>query len=275
MKLTVNDTTIHCDIRGDGEPLLMMHGGLGLDHAYLRPFFERLGGHRQIYYDHRGSGHSDAPDDWSKVTFDTFTADANALREQLAGGRAAVFGHSYGGFIAQKYALAHGETLRGLVLCATASNLADYPPVMPGSTTPEQQAAFGEIFSASMKDDASWRRLWATALPMYFHDGENKTTAAAMKAMEAATTFRAAAWNHSFGLLAEYSVKDRLGEIRAPALILAGRHDFVLPPAYAEDLHRALPNSELVMFENSGHFPFIEEPDKFIDALGNWLSKLP
>jgi len=269
MQITINDTQLHCEPRGEGEPLLLMHGGLGLDHAYLRPHFARLEQRRRvIYYDHRGNGNSDAPDDWSTVTFDVLTADADAVRAHVAVGPAALFGHSFGGFIALQYALRYGENLTGLVLCATASNLADHAPVMPASATPAQQTAFGEIFSAPMKDDADWRRRWAAVLPMYFH----ADAADAIAAMDAATTYRAAAWNRGREILADYNLKDRLSEIQTPVLILAGRHDFILPPAYAEDLHRQLPNSELVMFENSGHFPFIEEPDKFIDTVSNWLA---
>jgi len=246
-----------------------MHGGLGLDHAYLPPYFARLEQRRRIiHYDHRGHGLSDAPEDWSTVTFDALTADADAVRAQVIGDKTALFGHSYGGFIALHYALRYAENLTGLVLCATASNLTDHAPKMPASATPAQQTAFGEIFSAPMQDDADWRRHWSTVLPMYFHADASESIAA----MDAATTYRAAAWNRGLALLADYNLKDRLREIQTPVLIIAGRHDFIVPPAYAEDLHRALPNAELVMFENSGHFPFIEEADKFIDTLGNWLA---
>lgn len=269
MQLTINDTELHCQLRGEGEPLLAMHGGLGLDHAYLLPYLARLEQRRRvIYYDHRGNGNSAPPEDWSTVTFDALTVDADALRAHVAGGPTALFGHSFGGFIALHYALRYGENLTGLVLCATASNLADHAPVMPASMTPAQQTAFGAMFSAPMQNDAEWRRHWATVLPMYFYADASEVIAA----LDEFTTYRAAAWNRGRELLAGYNLKDRLSEIQTPVLILSGKHDFILPPAYAEDLHRSLPNSELVVFENSGHFPFIEEPDKFIDTLSNWLA---
>jgi len=267
MKITVNNTQLHCNPRGQGAPLLVMHGGLGLDHAYLLPHLARLEQRRRvIYYDHRGNGQSEAPADWREVTFDALTADADALRAQVIGGKTTLFGHSFGGFIALHYALRYADNLTGLVLCSTASNLADHAPVMPASMTPEQQAAFAAIFSAPVKSDADWRRRWTSVLPMYFHADAGD----AIAAMDAATAYRAAAWNRGREMLADYNLKARLREIQTPVLIMAGRHDFILQPGYAEDLHRALPNAKLVMFENSGHFPFIEEPGKFINTLGDW-----
>ncbi len=56
---------------------------------------------------------------------------------------------------------------------------------------------------------------------------------------------------------------------------MAGRHDWITPPAQgAERLHAGLPNAKLVIFEESGHFPFIEEHDKFVHAVRDWLNSL-
>ena len=65
----------------------------------------------------------------------------------------------------------------------------------------------------------------------------------------------------------------RLGEIGAPTLIVVGRDDFVTPPSRARILHEGIPRSELVVLENSGHMPWLEEPDAFFDAIREWIRK--
>ena len=66
----------------------------------------------------------------------------------------------------------------------------------------------------------------------------------------------------------------RLGEIRAPTLIVVGRDDVVTPPAQAERLHHAIPNSELVVLEHSGHLPYLEEPEAFFRIVRDWFARV-
>ncbi len=75
-------------------------------------------------------------------------------------------------------------------------------------------------------------------------------------------------------LMADCDVVARLGEIEAPTLILAGRHDFFCPPSQAARMHRGIRGSELVMFERSGHYPFIEEAAPFQYDVRRWLARL-
>ncbi len=73
-------------------------------------------------------------------------------------------------------------------------------------------------------------------------------------------------------LLDAYNVTPLLGEIRAPTLVLVGHDDVICPPSQAAILQAGIPNAELVVFEGSGHFPFIEEPDRFVGVVRGWLS---
>jgi proline iminopeptidase len=69
----------------------------------------------------------------------------------------------------------------------------------------------------------------------------------------------------------QFTVRDQLHRIRVPTLILAGRHDFKTSPAQENALHQAIPGSRLVMFEESGHFPWFEEPDAFFNAIREFV----
>lgn len=282
---TSDETHAHVDghelfytVHGDGPPLLLMHGGPGLDHTYFRPWLDPLGEHVQlIYYDQLGSGRSERPAHYDGIGFDTWTAEADALRAHLGHERIVVLGHSFGGYVAQEYALRCGEHLAGLILCSTAPAL-DYPDVIMANaqsrSTPRQFETVVENFSnlAAAADTEHFRTVWTTILPLYFETYDPEVGAR----MDESTRYNGAVFSHAMTkCLPTFNTLPRLGEISVPTLVLAGRHDWICPPAQgAERLHAELPNAELVVFEESGHFPFIEERTRFLSAVIEWLESI-
>ena len=262
---------------GHGRPLLLMHGGPGLDHTYFRPWLDPLGERAElIYYDQLGQGRTERPASWEGVTHETWAAEADALRAYLGHERIILLGHSYGGFIAQDYALRYGEHLDGLILSDTAPVL-DYMDVIGANAaargTPEQLQVVGGLSDPySLSGDAAFRKAWRTILPLYFQHYDPELG----DAMDEQTQYSGAAYAHGFAkCLPVFNTLPRLGEIRTPTLVISGRHDWITPPAQgAERLHAAIPNSQLVILENSGHFPFIEERDRYVGAVADWLSRL-
>jgi proline iminopeptidase len=118
-------------------------------------------------------------------------------------------------------------------------------------------------------DEAAFRQQIETLLPLYWRrfdaDLGERILSSTVLSAEAA---------EAGGALAEgWSVVPRLGEISAPRLVLVGRDDFICPPSQARIMHERIPNSELVVFEQSGHFPYIEEPEAFFDAVRGWLQR--
>ena len=107
-----------------------MHGGSGLDHTQFRPWLDTLGDRVQlIYYDQLGQGRSTRPLSYDEISIDTWAQEADALRASLGYDKIILFGYSFGGFIAQEYALRYGDHLDGLILCDTAPAL-DYPEII-------------------------------------------------------------------------------------------------------------------------------------------------
>jgi proline iminopeptidase len=276
MYAQIDTNEVFYTLHGHGRPMLLMHGGSGLDHTYFRPWLDPLSNQVQlIYYDQLGQGRSTRPQNYEGIGMDTWADEADALRAFLGHERIILFGHSFGGFIALEYALRHGDHLDGLILCDTAP-VVDYQEVIMANAqsrgTPEQVQAVVAGLSAPVADDVSWRQLWRTILPLYFHDYDPDVGAV----LDEATLYSAEAFNQGMGkCLPTFNVLSRLGEISVPTLVLAGRHDWITPPAQAaERLHAGLPNSQLVIFEESGHFPFIEEQDKFVTSVSEWLRSL-
>lgn len=269
------NTDLFHAVEGSGTPILFMHGGLGWDHTLFRPWLDPLtDDYRLIFYDHRGNGRSPRPTDWSQLDHATWVADADHLRAELGLDRMFLFGHSYGGFLALEYALRNPDRLLGLILCGTAPVM-DYPEVVGRNAqeraTPEQMATVQEVFSGPVADDASFERIVRTIAPLYYHRPE----ALDLCAIYDGVLWSGQAFNRAFyGCVAEYDVLARLCDIHVPALVLGGRHDWIMPPAEAtERLHRGLPQAAVQMFEQSGHFPWIEESESFVSTIRWWLGE--
>jgi proline iminopeptidase len=109
--------------------------------------------------------------------------------------------------------------------------------------------------------------LWAKVLPHQLHRVEY----AELERHLDGTIISLEASQRSAEILADWRTVDRLHGIRCPTLVLAGRHDVVTPPQHAEQLASLVPAAELVVFEESGHWPWIEEPDAFFAAVRRWL----
>jgi proline iminopeptidase len=192
------------------------------------------------------------------VTHETWVAEADGLREYLGHNKIVLLGHSYGGFLAQEYAVRHGEHLAGLILSDTAPAL-DYPDVIGANAaargTPEQLQMVGGGLSQpyNFVEDEAFAKVWEGILPLYFHHFDPKVGAE----MNARTKYSGGAFAHGFAkCLPTYNMLPRLGEIKTPTLIINGRDDWICPPAQGpERIHAAIPNSKLVILENSGHFP--------------------
>jgi proline iminopeptidase len=271
MKVEVDSAELFYTTFGSGRPILLMHGGLGPDHTYFRPWLDALGDESElIYYDHRGGGRSSRLDGFDGITHETLVKDADQLRAHLCHDKFVLLGHSYGGMLALEYALRHPDHLVGLILCCTALAW-DYGDELEENaargTQPELDA-LARLRQLPIASDEVFRDLWVAIQPLYFHRVDPRIIAE----MDAQTVYSASAYELSEILLSEFNISDRLHEIVVPTLILVGRHDWVTPPSQAERIKQAIPHADVVMFEESGHYPFIEEHHRFIQSVNAWLS---
>jgi proline iminopeptidase len=278
MEARVNGTRLFYATHGRGRPLLVLHGGLGLGHAYLRPWLDQLGDRVElIYYDHRGSGRSARLRAIDEGSIDAWAADAEALRAALGHERTLLFGHSFGGFLAQEYAVRYPQRVAGLILCATAPTV-DLAAV---------RAAATETY---LRRDAlrPLLRFFARRGASAGHGGRVGPEETAARLARLADHFRlhGAPTGGSEGYPAAPprdpavaapvpDLPPTLQAIAAPALVIGGRRDPVVPPEGGPlPLHAALPNAELALLDGSGHFPFIDEPETFARVVGTWLNRV-
>jgi proline iminopeptidase len=258
--------------------MLVVHGGPGLDHTYLRPWLDPLSVEtRVVYSDLLGCGKSDRVP--LEGGMELWAEGIEQLRASLGIDRMILLGHGFGGYVAQEYALRHADRLDGLVLASTGPAF-DYESAMASvavRATPEQLAALqgglGTAPGGKTPDDQAFRRAWTSVLPLYFAHYRAQIGAA----MDARTSYSAAAF--AFGMtrcLPTWSVADRLGKMRTPTLVLSGGQDWMNPVAKGgQQLAAGIPGAKHIVFEESGHFPFIEEQHAFLGAVRAWLTGLP
>src|SRR5512135_3899899 len=119
--MQIRDVSLFVKVIGQGYPLLLMHGGPGLDHTSLLALQPLADQFTLVFYDHRCNGRSDGPEVTS-MTWENLTADAEALRQTLGFEKWAVFGHSFGGNVALEYAFRYPQSLSRLVLMDTGGD---------------------------------------------------------------------------------------------------------------------------------------------------------
>lgn len=272
----LNGTTLHFETAGAGAPCLVLHGGLGVDHNYLRPGLDRLGDRLGlVYLDHRGHGHSvpatEARRPPEAPTVTQLADDADALAAHLGHERVLVLGHSWGGSVAQELALRHPDRVIGLVLVASTAGglgvgeslLDDMGPPLPV-----------EVDILTRVPPATDHELEATvrALGPYYLRGGDPAAAADVFAR---CRFDAGAMVRSMHVLAAWSAVDRLNAITAPTLLLGGRHDVFCPPEQLARMASRMPRAEIAVLDESAHLPWLDEPDRFFPIVEEWLDRLP
>ena len=277
---TLNGTELFYLVEGSGPPLVVLHGGLGFDHTYMRTSLRHLEDVRtMIYLDQRGNGRSGRPP-LDTITMPQLAADVDALREHLGHERIGLLGHSYGGFVALEYATTYPEHVSHLVCEDTSPGV--FEPTEeelaeradPSWITPEIEAGFalfGSMASGGITSDR-FSDVLPTIAPVYLY----KSDPGVLASMLGGGIVNAEVALHSMTVaLPGWSVADKLDRITAPALVLCGRYDLMTTPECAKRLSTGIPGAELVWFENSGHFPAVEEPDAFDSALRSFFARTP
>jgi proline iminopeptidase len=255
---------------GRGRPIVVIHGGLGLDHTYMRAL-DRMGDIAElIYIDVRGNGRS-SHERLATATLDTFADDIDALRAALGFDRWTVLGHSYGAFIALTYAMKFPERTTALVTIGGAASFEHGPAVIENLDKREQPDAAGalrEVLGQPARDDQHLADVWPRILPLYFHQW-NARHANAL----ADTIFSAAGYNRGSELLATYNIKGELARITSPTFLVVGGDDFITPADIGTAaLVKGIPHTKVAIIPNAGHFPFLEQPVAFDAELRKYLT---
>lgn len=251
---------------GSGEPIVVLHGGMGLDHSYLRACDSLADSHRLIYLDQIGNGRSADPVSWQDWSYASWAADLESFRHSSSTNRWTVLAHSAGVFVALEYALAYPERVARLVLVGGGASLSHVAAIEANvQRYVDQRVARRvlELLATQPDDDLSFAHGWREVLPIYFSRWEPRY----LRAFEH-TRYRARA----LGAARPPDLLARLREITVPTLVLCGDDDFIMPAREAGTLlAQGIPNADLQVIPRCGHFPMIEQPVKFDGVVRRFL----
>lgn len=264
--LAVNGTELYYERTGSGPPCVVLHGGLGVDQTIYRRSLDPLSElYDVVTFDHRGNGRSGRPPS-STLTMEQLADDAAAVITQLELDGPTVIGHSYGGFVAQELALRHPGSVGALVLVATTPGqlgAGEDPDEGRGPPLPADAAA---VLGSVPADDAAVADGIRRLLPWYLH----RRDVGEVEELMAGTVFSRDAMVRGFEVLASWSSVDRLHRIGVPTLVVVGAHDVFTSPPQSRRIASRLAGSRLVELADSGHFPWLDEPERFFAVLAEW-----
>ena len=268
--------TIYFEVGGvpTGIPLIVLHGGPGFDHSYLKTssVWDDLGQKRPvIFYDQRGTGQSSIVAEGDSCTFADQLADLEALRAHLGYDLIDILGHSWGGFLGMAYSARHHSRTRRLVLVDSgAPRLQDtvflFEDIFPETVDRQKAVAFAE----ELGDEDAVQASIAEYLSMLCYSPENRDS---WLSKVDPTIYKHNVYQVLWNDAKRFDLSPELPKLPQPTMVITGRYDINVAPSVAYGIHKAIPGSRFVVFERSGHLPFFEEPDAFKFEIENFLSE--
>lgn len=255
-----------------GRPLLLAHGWTGSKEDFadwMLPLADA--GYHVVVPDHRGHGASAKPDDERAYSLDIFAADVVGLADVLGWDRFVLLGHSMGGMVAQKVAMAHAHRLVGLVLMDTHHGPVDVDRSVVDlgieMARTHGTAAIADVMAMATEpgplETEAYRRVCAER-PGHFERGIEMTRVAS-----------AAMYAAMLDEMAETPSRlDALAALAVPTLVLVGDQDLPFVPA-SEALAAAIPGARYEVLADAGHSPQFEAPAAWWSAMRSFLDSLP
>jgi proline iminopeptidase len=272
----INDLQLGYTVAGKGPLLFIVAPGWGIGSTYLQRGMAALSANfTTVVIDPRGNGRSSRPSDETDMGSAAMAHDIDQLRQYLGLETIDLMGHSNGGAIAIGFAEAYAPHCRKLVLIGSqligfSAGEATQEFLMKGMDDPRYRDAVGYSGLAFPETDEAFTQRVQDMLPLFFYDPE-KGVPLVLKMMDGlAAAYAFHAQRVADGLPGADQTAD-LGRIEAETLIMVGRHDWICPLPVSERLHAGIASSRLTVFERTGHFPWLEAPQRFFDEVTQFL----
>lgn len=278
----INGTTIYFDVEGssykidadevkDKPVCFILHGGPGGTHSGFKSHLSSLTEHLQIVYlDNRGSGLS-ARGSQESYSLENNVEDVEALRKYLGLDKIMIFGHSYGGMVAQSYALKYQNHLEALLLMATSSSyrfIEDAKAFIEDNGTKEQKEMADILWAGAFESEEQLMKYYKVMQPLYYYSDYPQKN----KRLKFSGKRSYQALNEGFGnFLREFDVTDSLHHITVPTLVLGGEHDWITPLEHSKIIANNIPDSQLTVFEKSSHLIIQDEREKFLNTVNRFI----
>jgi proline iminopeptidase len=285
-----NGVMIYYKILGRGAPLMIVHGGPGASHDYFLPYLLPLARHNKVVFiDERGSGRSQKLEDPSGYTVENMVEDVEAVRQALGLGKISLIGHSYGGALAQAYALKYQANLTHLILGSTWSSskaLNEIFVKMKQNMSPELRERIDKLEAAGLfghgKDYEKNRytndymiAAWGEGYFPYLYQNHPDPNYDPVDNGKMAWDLYREMWGEHGEFVIDGNLKsveytDRLASIKVPTLVLVGDHD-ECDPTLSQAMHEKIAGSKIVVFPKAGHMTFVDDTGMFIQTVDDFL----
>jgi proline iminopeptidase len=272
--VSVENTELYCREIGQGQPIIVLHGGPDFDHNYLLPDLDRLSdSFRLIYYDQRGRGKSAGQVLPKDVSIRSDVEDLESLRGHYRLQSVAVLGHSWGALLAMEYAIRHPDRVSHLILMNVApasrddymllqqerlkSAAADVEKLKARASDakyqegdPDAVATYYRIqYRSTIKQSENLERVIESLRSSFTQEG-------ILKARQIEERLMTETWWSS-----DYNLLPKLQQLRILTLVIHGDSDIV-PVECAEHIAQAIPEARFVLLPDTGHFSYLERPER-------------
>ena len=285
-----NGVMIYYTSFGKGAPLVLLHGGPGASHDYFLPYLLPLARHnRLIFIDERGSGKSQKLEDPSGYTVENMVEDVETVRKALGLGKINVLGHSYGGVLAQAYALKYQQNINHLILGSTFASTKAINQVfvdMKEKMSPELRARIdkmeadglfghGKPYEQNRYTNDYMIAAWGEGYFPYLYQNHPDPNYDPIANGNTAWDLYREMWGSHGEFVIDGNMKsveytDRLAAIKVPTLVMCGDHD-ESAPSLSEAMHAKIKGSKMVVLPKSGHMTFVDQPNLFIKNVEDFL----
>jgi proline-specific peptidase len=275
-------------IVGDGEdegklPLLCLHGGPGACYDYLESLDAMADtGRRVIYYDQLGCGNSHIPiSNPSMWTIRLYVEEIDVVRQALGLDRIHLLGQSWGGMLAMEYLFTQPNGVASVTIANSPASMTQWVEEanrLRNQLPAEVQATLLQHEAAGTTDSVEY----ATAMQVFYDrhvcrvvpnpEYVQRTFQKLPAHPEVYNTMNGPSEFHVIGTIKDWDVRDRLGEINVPTLVISGEYDEATP-LIAETVHKGIPGSEWVLFEGCSHVTHAEDPDRYMRVLNEFISR--
>lgn len=269
---------------GSGDDILVgLHGGPGAAHDYLAPLVDLAGPDWTVYlYDQYGCGRSEGPPDrvYDPLTIEEYAERLDEVRRAIGEDQIHLYGQSWGGWLALEYVLTSPDCVASLTLADTSADIQAAATAMRAAAraclSDEEREEFEKLIADRAFDDDRFEELTESAADEHINRSDAEPFAFAPPTNP---DVYGVMWGPSEFVLAEtarlrdWSVRDRLGEIDCPTLVINGEYDEIAPELGAE-MAAEIPDARFVEFEDASHLPLWESREEHARVVGEFLDAL-
>jgi len=272
----INNIELYYKVIGKGEPVVVLHGGPGLDHNHMLPLAELDNNYKVVFYDQRTTGNSTGIPDADSITVNNFVQDLEEIRKQLKLGKMHLLGHSWGAALAMFYSIKYPDNLKTLTLlgCGGASTeyFGEHFENIQKNTSKEDRLAMKEIEQSDAfknKELEAFTKYYQIAVkPLFFDQSLPEREGFAYG--DNTAKHQQAVSELLMKDLDEFDIYDQLSSIHCPTLIIQGDSD-PSPCEGTYKVHKHIEGSKVIFLQDTGHFILHESPEEFFAIMRKFL----